>query len=280
MERTAPEPPSPTRDPAVRWIVLAGAAIAFALDLVVQPPTSAASVIGRLVGYPVTVGISFLFGRWLGTRTWPRRGRRLAKRLLARHIRKERGMLFLSHRADVELPLARRIWEVVGFAAGASVLLASIVVLFRLLGGSLAALAGFFILVFAWASFVLVPYWLFSRMGMRHVDAVRWLILPLSRRYADRMRLSNGALILLGLGAMINATLRTGASVEEAVVSGVLYIVRMVALILVIAATAVAYYMRSERGLVRELEAEAIALGVRDGRGMSDGQFLPGLRGT
>lgn len=259
--------------------VLAAAALAFALETLLEG-WDPLLLVGRLVVYPISVAIFWTIGWWLGTRTWPRRGRKLARARLVSAMKARREVLFISDRPDRNASILRRVWEAVAFAAGASVLVASILIILGFTRGNLLALATAFMLVAAWAGFILVPYWLFARMGMRHVDAVRWLILPLSRRYADRMRLSNGALILIALGAMINASLRTGATVEQAVVSGTLYIVQMVALVLVIAATGVAYYLRKERGLVKELEAEAIGMGIRDARGMSDGDFLPGLRIT
>lgn len=266
-----------TREKGVRNTVLAAAAIAFLIELALAPPANLFALLGRLVVYPVGVGIYFLIGRWLGTRTWPRRGRRIARQMLVRQLRDKRHILFLSDRPDFEARTARRVWEVLGFAVGGSVIIASVLIIAGLRSTNLAALAVSFMLLTMWASFLLVPYWLFARLGVRHVDAVRWLILPLSRRYADRLRLSNGALLLIGLGAMVNATVRSGLSQDDAIVLGLRTLVQIVVSVLVIAATGVAYYTRNERALVRELEAEAIELGVRDGRGMTDGQFLPGL---
>ncbi|MFA5862068.1 MAG: hypothetical protein WDA16_10280, partial [Candidatus Thermoplasmatota archaeon] len=141
--------------------------------------------------------------------------------------------------------------------------------------GLVNASLGIFTLVALWASFLLVPYWVFGRMGLREVDHERWLVQPMSRRYADRLRLSNGALLLVAFGGIVNLAFRAGASPNVAIFEGVQRVGRVIAAVLVIAATAVAFYLRREHDLVLDLEAEAIRDGVRDGRGLTDREFLP-----
>lgn len=252
----------------------AAALLAFLVEVAIRRPTLGA-ILASAAGYAILLVLYFFFGRWLGRKTWPRRGHKLAKRLLARRIKKNKSMMFLSDRPDRAHTTPQRVWEVVGFSAGVTVLVVTILILVQspLVGVAGAVLPA----VTLWGSFILVPYWLFSRLGVRIVDAVRWLILPLSNRYADRWKLSNGTFVLLALGATVNTAIREGADGAGAVVSALVAVLRVVASVLVIAATAVAYYQREERRVAHELENEAIIMGIRDGRGMSDGDFLPRL---
>lgn len=267
----------PERLRAVAGPVLLAVLADFALDLLLAPAGSSLELAARAISFAIGALFAFLVGRWLGTRTWPRRGRRLTSRVLARMLRaKNRPLLVVTDRPDRTPTRWRRVLEVVGFAAGVSVILTA---LLASLGASVAVvrLGGLFVLLAMWGSFALVPYWVAIRMGLRVVDPVRWTITPVSRRYADRLRLSNGAIVLVALGVFVSLAVRAGASQERALVEGVSTVTTIVASVLVMAATAVAYYSTGEHALVREMEAEALALGVRDGRGMTDGDFLPRL---
>ena len=261
--------------------VVAAAAIAFALEVAIDAwlgdAPDVADVVALLILYPIIVLVALGLGWWLGTRTWPRRGVRVTRRMLRRRIRANREMMFICDRPDRGRSLARSVWEVVGFCAGAS--LAVIGLALSLGAGAVlvSLLTATLPIASVWAAFLLVPYWLLARLGVRTVDPVRWLVQPLSLRYAERMKLSNGALVLLGLGAMFSALFRTGLSGAAAFEQAMLAALRIVTSILVIAAAAVAYYQRRERALAHALELEAIEMGVRDGRGMSDGDFLPRL---
>lgn len=264
----------------VRGPLLLVVLAAFGFDLALQPPHSAPEVVLRAVSFAVFSPLFLLFGMWLGRRSWPRRGRRLARHVLKRAFRQEtRPLVFLTDRPDVAPHLGRRILEVVGFAAGGSVVVAALLPLLGFDGVNVLALAALLSLFAVWASFVLVPYWLFARMGLRQVDPVRWMVEPVSRRYAGRLRLSNGALLLVALGASVNLAFRAGASGEAALVDGVRVLVSLVASIFLIAASAVVFYSQKEKGLVKEFEAEVLGYGIRDGRGMTDGDFLPRLPG-
>lgn len=269
--------------PVVARVIIAAAAISFGLELLLQALAGSLTlgvVVASLVVYPIAVAIFWVAGWWLGTRTWPKRGARLTRAVLRRRAADKKEIVFLSDRPDFEIRTPKRVWEVVGFSAGASVLFAAILLATGAASAPLATLGALMPVLTLWASFVLVPYWLTARLGLRIVDPVRWLILPFSRRYASRLRLSNGALLVLGAGAMFNLAFRTGADGIDAVTSALVYVLRIVAAILVVAAAAVAYYARDERGLVQKLEQEAVEMGIRDGRGMSDGDFLPRLPTT
>ncbi|HET6403919.1 MAG TPA: hypothetical protein VFH78_04680 [Candidatus Thermoplasmatota archaeon] len=257
--------------------VVAAAAIAFALDTAlaaIAGPLGAADVLGRLVGYAILVPLYLAIGWWLGTRAWPKRGAALTRRIIRRRIALKR-LIFICDRPDAPRSLPRRIWEVVGFAAGLSVLgIAALMLVRETVDGLLVLLMP---LAALWGAFVIIPYWMLSRLGLRTVDPVRWTIIPIGRRYAERARVSNGALVLLGAGALFNILFRAGASGTEAVAGALAVVLRTIITVLVIAAAAVAYYHRHEFALARKLEAECIEMGVRDGRGMSDGDFLPRL---
>ncbi|HEX2021228.1 MAG TPA: hypothetical protein VHH36_00830 [Candidatus Thermoplasmatota archaeon] len=252
--------------------VLGAAALALGIEIALQPPRNGLELVSRLVGYPVVVGLFVLIGRWLGLRTWPRRGRRMARRLMARAARDpKRPIVFLTDRPDGDLSIPRRVLEVVGFAAGSSIIVAAVLSLF----GVATIFASTLLLPALWGSFLLVPYWSFARLGIRQVDPVRWLVQPMSRRYADRLRLSNGALLLIAVGVLFNFAFRAGASGDQALVQAIVDTLRISTSALVVAASAVAYYARDERALLKAMEEDALRAGIRDGRGMSDGDFLP-----
>ena len=266
----------PERLRAVAGPILLAVLADFALDLLLAPAGSGIEFTARAFSFALGASFAFLIGRWLGTRTWPRRGRRLTSRVLARMLRgKNKPLIVLTDRPDRAPTRWRRVLEVVGFAAGVSVILTAVLPVLGVPPALVRGFAGLFAVLALWGSFALVPYWTAIRMGLRVVDPVLWTVTPLSRRYADRLRLSNGALVLIALGVFVNLAIRAGASQEAALVAGVSTVTTTVTSILVMAATAVAYYATREHALVREMEAEAVATGVRDGRGLTDGQFLP-----
>jgi hypothetical protein len=189
--------------------------------------------------------------------------------------RKTAPLVFLTDRPDFPLSTARRVLELVAFAAGSTIIVIAVLIVIGVPDRVLVAVSGLLPLVALWVSFILVPYWVFGRMGLRQVDPVRWLVQPLSRRYADRLRLSNGAILLIAVGAAFNLAYRAQLAPSEALLTSVLGSAHVVAGVLVAATTGVVFYLRREHALVREIEAESIADGARDGRGMSDGEFLP-----
>jgi hypothetical protein len=254
--------------------------IAFVIDLMLTRATFS-GFFGLLTAYLFLFLVYFFVGRWIGKHLWPQRGQAIARTLLRRRIKRKHEFVFVCDRPDRSFTTLRRVWEVVGFAAGLSVILSTLLTLIGLTPTSLLVSAIVLPLILPMVitalSFVLVPYWLFARLGFRIVDPVRWLILPLSRGYADRLKLSNGALILLATGGVFNLAFRAGQSNAAAIATALTLVLRVVAVVVVVAATAVAYYLREERRVAHELELGSLTLGIRDGRGMTDGDFLPRL---
>lgn len=250
----------------------------FALDTLVSGRGRGLVLGARVAGFLLGALVAVALGWYLGAYSWPHQGRRMSAYLLRRALRSSarRPKVFLTDRADFTPSLARRVLEVVGFAAGSSVIVA---VALTIVGASAELVAvlvqSLFTLVALWASFVLVPYWAFGRMGLRAVDRERWLVQPMGRRYADRLRLSNGALLLIAFGAVVNLAFRAGRAPDAAVLDGIVTVGRIIAAVLVTAASAVAFYLRREPALVADLEAEALRDGAIDGRGLTDEQFLP-----
>lgn len=267
-------------DVPVALPILIAVATDFVFEFTISRPNTR-SLAGRIIGFAIVAILAYLYGRWLGTRTWPKRGRGVARMVLRYNTRKaDHPTIFLTDRPDVTVSIARRIVEVVGFAAGAAIIF-TVSLSFIPPAPGIAELklvgSGVFTFVALWASFVIVPYWVFGRMGLRQIDPIRWLIQPMAHRYAGRLRLSNGALILVAFVAIFNLAYRGGANQTEAIADSVLTLVRVVMGVLIAAVTAVAYYVRQERGLVLDVEEEALRMGIVDGRGMSDGDFLPKL---
>lgn len=246
------------------------------LDALINPPDSWVKFAGRLAGSGVRILIAVLVGMYLGKYAWPRRGRALGFRILKRTINgKVKPLLLMTDRPDFRPSMPRRIFEVVGFVAGTTIILTAALALAGVTNLGVSVPSQLYTLLALYAAFLLVPYWTFSRMGLRRVDPVRWTVEPLSRRYASRLRLSNGALLLIALGVSINLALRAGATGDAALIASLQLLGHLVAAILVTAASAVAYYSRAEKEVFLALEDEAVKLGIHDGRDMSDGDFLP-----
>lgn len=266
-----------TRSMGVAGIVLVAIAADFAIELALDRPGGPLEIVGRAISFALGAGLFYLVGRFLGNRTWPKHGTRLTRRLLRRSVRERRvqPLVVLTDRPDVTPSPWRRILEVTGFAAGSSVLLGAVLSVLGADPNLVRGLASLFALLALWGAFILVPYWAYGMMGLRQVDPVRWTITPLSRRYAGRLKLSNGALALIAVGAAFNLAFRAGASQDEALTAGVRAVATVAASVLVIAASAVAHYSTRERALVKTLEAEALTMGIKDARGLTDGEFLP-----
>jgi len=266
--------------PPIAGTVALAVLVDFLLDSLLNRATG--SRIGfapRLAGFVVGVLVAFLLGMLMGRVVWPGLGRRFSAYLLRRSMggaRKPR--VFLTDHADFDISVARRVFEVVGLVAGATVIVEVSLTFLGVPTGSVNALSGAFTFLAFVAAFLLVPYWVFGRMGLRQVDRTRWLVQPLGRRYAQRLRLSNGALLLVAFGAIVNITIRAGAGTDVAILDGVVLVGRSIAVVLVTAAAAVGYYLREEHDLMVQLESEAIRDGVLDARGMTDEEFLPRAR--
>lgn len=259
------------------FLVIGSAAIvSVLLDALVDPPNDWLEMTARILGSGTRIVLAVLLGMWLGTRAWPARGRQLGTRILRRASReKVKPILFLTSHPDFRPSSARRVLEVVGFAAGTTVIVTWVLAVAGLRDLGISIPSNLYTLLALYGSFVLVPYWTFARMGLRRIDPVRWTVQPVSQTYAARLRLSNGALLLVALGAAVNLALRAGRQDDQAILEAVRLVGHLVAAILVVAAAAVAYYNRVEKRVVLELEKEALAAGVRDGRDLSDGDFLP-----
>lgn len=263
--------------PGIVGPVAAAVLADFILDQVLDPGSSGrVAFVRRVVGFAIGALLAFLLGMYLGKRSWPKRGRRLAAYLLRRAMKRSRKpKVYLTDRPDSTISLTRRIVEVVGFAAGSAVILGVALTILGVRPGLVDAAVGLFTLIALWGAFLLVPYWVFARMGLREIDHERWLVQPMSRRYADRMRLSNGALLLIAFGAIVNLAFRAGATPNDAIFLSVLRVGRVIAAVLIIAASGVVFFLRGEADLVLDLEAEAIRDGVRDARGFTETEFLP-----
>lgn len=265
------------RIPGVTGLVLLAVLVDFVLDSLLNGVGSVRLRFGtRLVAFLVGALVAFLLGMFFGGVVWPRAGRRFSAYLLRRTMQGAHApRVFLTDHADFDISVARRMLEVVGLVAGATVIVDVSLTFLGVATGTVNALSGTFTFVAFVAAFLLVPYWVFGRMGLRQVDRKRWLVQPLGRRYAQRLRLSNGALLLVAFGAIVNIAIRAGSTANVAIQDGVILVGRSIAVVLVTAASAVGYYLRVEHDLMVDLEGEAIRDGVLDARGMTDDEFLP-----
>ncbi len=256
------------------FLVVGSAAVVSVLhDALIDPPASAIAFAARVTSSGVRIFFAVLVGMYLGRRVWPKRGKRLGERLLRRSTEgKVPRIVVLTDRSDLSSRMSVRIFEVVGFVAGTTLVVHSG---FALAGIPVALPAYVYMLVAFYASFVFVPYWAFGRMGLRRIDPVRWTVVPLAHSYARRLKLSNGTLLLIGLGATVNLAFRAGQSGDQALLGSVRIAGQLAAAILVVVASAVAYYAAPEDAVFQSLEDTALAVGIRDGRSLSDGEFLP-----
>lgn len=260
----------------IAFVVGTAALVSIALDALLVPPDQPWELVVRFVGSFTRLGIAILFGLWLGTRAWPKRGRRVGRWFLRRQLKgRAPATILLTERPDLVPRTARRIVEVVGFSAGMTILLATALTLFGLRDLGVSLPSWLFIALSLWGASVLVPYWSFARLGLRRVDAVRVVVEPLSRHYASRLKLSNGALLLVALSVTVNLGFRSGLPPREVLLNSLYFVGHLVTAILVVSAAAVAYYSRAERAVVLDLQKDALDHGVVDARHLTDGDLLP-----
>lgn len=214
----------------------------------------------------VAVSIGALFtGRFLGERLWPALGgshAALVLRMYASWARRRGARMSITPYADFVPSRARQTWEAMSFASALAVLAgASMLYMIELDSSLLPWLSLGALVLCAALTFVIVPHWVFARLGLRIHEPERHIIRSVAESYASFVRISNGTLLLgaafygmnvLMLGRM--PRLESGFMVALTV-SGVL------ALSLTLFGTAAAYYRRHEEQLVKRIAAEARRVG-------------------
>lgn len=257
---------------------IAGATLfVFVVQFVTTGVYTVGAALAFLVLDSVLVALSLVVGRWIGRRLWPRHGLALTRRLLRGYAKThERGDLLLTGRSEFVQSMRRRIFEATALIAGLNLLLVFAVAPFLPVTGRVAT--GILPLVLTiYLTVALVPHWTFARLGLRRVDHARFMVSPLTREYSDRLRISNGAVVLLALGIGGFVLRQQGATDVQAGQQIVSSGLTIVLLSVILVATAVAFYQREETGVVEAAAREAIAMGFRDGRGESEGELAAKL---
>ncbi len=256
-------------------IALAVVAV-LALQVARQGRISLGAVIGALTVSFVSLLVSIGVGAWMGRRVWAVRGDRLARRLLVRYAHPERHDLVLTGRPDFRVTTRRRVWEATVFVASLQVL--AFLVLGSFIPTLVVALPAFVFLVGStFAAVLLVPHWVFARLGLRRVDRARFTVEPVTRVYSDRLRLSRGGLVVIVLGVGGAIIRRAGLDDVQAAVTLASLIVDAIAYTLVATVAAVAFYSREEPLVASTVARHAISLGARDGRGESHEELARGI---
>lgn len=243
--------------------------------------TGRVSPLGAFLQFTGALGsylIAYFLGWYLGASVWPRHGGTVARKLLESYAKNpERGELVMTGRPEFHRTAARRIWEASALMASLSVLYVLVTRYFVALPGTLAG-SVLALVAIAYLSIFLVPHWSFARLGLRRVDRARFIVQPLTRDYSDRLKLSNGALVVLVLGAGGFILRQKGATDAEAMTQMVALALITIPFILLLAASAVAHYQRRERVVLDSLARDAVRLGYRDARGENEADIFRSAR--
>jgi hypothetical protein len=215
------------------------------------------------VFFGLIVGSVFA-GKLIGEFVWPVLGARFCAVIMHLYVRagRKRGAkLMITPYADFVPGRLRQTWEAMGFAAGLS-LLAAATILFVTQGDSTAlpwlSLGGL-VLSFV-LTFMLVPHWMFARLGLRMAQPHRFVVESLAESYTSWVRVSNGTILLGSAFYGVNALAGRAARLEIYILV-ILSVAIMLAVSVVAMGTATAYFKRHEERVLKIVAADAKRLG-------------------
>lgn len=262
--------------------ILGAIGFVFALNLVLgflaTGRLSPLAVLANLAGSFLTFLVAFLVGRALGKSFWPVAGARLSRRLLATYAKRpEHGDLVMTGRPEFRATRAKRVFETSALVAAILVLYVEVARTFVPLSGTalffVPALVATLLLTVA-----LVPHWAFAALGFRRLDRARFIVKPLTRDYSDRLRLSNGALVVLVIAISGVVLRQAGATDVQVFIEILQLILSIIPATVVLAASAVAFYARREPRVLEQMARDAISVGFYDARGENETEILAHLR--
>ncbi len=237
-----------------------GMAAALVLTMVTDLGLWLYGILGALVA-------SFFVGRFLGQTIWPRIGLMASEAALRFHLRRrEQGaLLHLTPFQDFPSSTMRKTAEATAFATGLAVLIAGgiVVALSEPSAGGLVTAAAVAFLAGIALTVVLVPRWLFSRLGARIEERGRFIVRSLAEEHGRIMHVSDGAIVVFALFFGVNVLAPVMDRLEGGfVVLGLLLALASVSVVTM--GTGAAYFARQEERLVKDLSATAKRIGFND----------------
>lgn len=215
-------------------------------------------------GVAVSLG-AFFAGRFLGEHVWPAMGGWAAALVLRGYSRwgRHRGArLVLTPYADFVPGRLRQTWEAMAFASALAVLAAaSLLYAISLDSSMLPWLALGALVLSAALTFVIVPHWVFARLGLRLWEPERFIVRSISESYGSFVRVSNGTLLVAAAFYGVNVLMLGRVPRLESGLTVAITICGVLALSLGLFGTASAYYRRHEEALVKRVAADARKLG-------------------
>lgn len=209
---------------------------------------------------------SVLAGRLLGERLWPVFGGWTSVAVLRIYVRwgQSRGTkLVIAPDADFMPGRFRQTWEAMAFASALAILAGA--TLLDVTHGSTAWLPwmslGALVLCIA-TTFLLVPHWIFARLGLRLWQPRRFIAMSLAESYAGFVRVSNGTLLVFaayyGFRVMRDLSPTFEGYMLVAITFGALLAVSVA-----VFGSAAAYFHRHEERVLKYVAAEARAMGFK-----------------
>lgn len=209
---------------------------------------------------------SVLAGRLLGERLWPIFGGWTSVAVLRIYVRwgQSRGTkLVIAPDADFVPGRFRQTWESMAFASALAILAGA--TLLDVLHGNTAWLPwmslGALTLCIA-TTFLLVPHWVFARLGLRIWQPRRFLATSLAESYAGIVRVSNGTLLVFAAYYGFKVMLDLAPTLEGYMVVA-LTLGGLLAVSVAVFGTAAAYFHRHEERVLKYVAAEARGMGFK-----------------
>lgn len=205
-------------------------------------------------------------GRLLGERLWPILGGWTSVAVLGLYVRwgQRRGAkLVIAPDADFVPGTLRQTWESMAFASALAILAGAS--LLDLLHGNTAWLPwlslGALTLCIA-TTFLLVPHWVFARLGLRVWQPRRFLATSLAESYASFVRVSNGTLLVFAAYYGFRVMRALSPTVEGYTIVALTF-GALLAVSVAVFGTAAAYFHRHEERVLKYVAAEARGMGFK-----------------
>ncbi len=210
---------------------------------------------------------SIFVGRFLGIFLWPRLGLAATRLALRFHLRRRShgALLHLTPFQDFPSNTLRKTAEATAFAVGLAVLIGGGIVLALTTPGSrvLTVVACVALLGAVALTFVLVPRWLFSRLGARIEEQGRFIVRSLAEEHGRVTHVSDGAIVVFALFFGVNVLAASMDRLEGGLAVAAL-ILALASVSVVMMATGAAYFAREEERLVKDLANYAKRIGFNE----------------
>lgn len=273
--RTDPFPLKKPRESRLRRHPLAAMAAVLALSL------AAVFLVLRTIHetqwFYLAAGLSLasiFAGRLIGEKAWPILGSRVCRLVLRLYTKwgyRKGARLLIAPDADFVPGPLRQTWESMAFATGLAVATGA-TILFATQGAPRtllwASIGG--LVLCGTLTVLVVPHWVFARLGLRLWEPRRFLSTSLSESYSGLVRVGNGTLLIGAAIYGVNIVAQRAPRMESYslvafAIAGVL------GFSIAVFGTAAAYFQRHQEKLVKQVAADARRLGFTNLRNEFDG---------